>query len=171
MLSEKGQIKVTDFGLVKQMGAHEGPMSTFCGALEYLALELGVQRPSEIKIEWLAVVILAYELLFGRTPFYHENLAKIFRAICSDEPKFPPSMPNDVVVFINMLLEKATDARRGFDQIKLHRFFARLDFAKVFRTESIPVFVRVTDGVARANINSEFTAAAAKAEEFEGFTF
>jgi serine/threonine protein kinase len=181
LLDDKGHIKLTDFGLVKQMDADEETTSTFCGTLEYLAPELVTRRPYGIKIDWWAIGILTYELLFGGTPFHHDSRAKMFDAICSGEPKFPPETPGNVVAFIRMLLEKDPEARGGFEQIKSHPLFAGLDFAKVFRREYTPAFLPVTDGVVGAKIDFEFTAevaidsfatpAVAKADEFEGFTF
>jgi serine/threonine protein kinase len=158
LIDTQGHIKMTDFGLAKQLDADEETTSTFCGTSEYLAPELVGRRPYGVKIDWWALGILTYELLYGQTPFYRENKARMFDAIRTEPVRFPPRADPTIVSFISALLEKDPDARADFSRIRGHPFFGGLDFEKVLARQVQPSYVPSVSGVGIKNFDSEFTA-------------
>jgi serine/threonine protein kinase len=158
LIDTQGHIKMTDFGLAKQLDADDETTSTFCGTSEYLAPELVARRPYGFKIDWWALGILTYELLFGQTPFYRENKARMFEAIRTEPLRFPPRADPAVVGFVSALLDKDADARADFARIRGHAFFAGLDFEKVLARQVQPSYVPNVSGVGIKNFDSEFTA-------------
>jgi serine/threonine protein kinase len=158
LIDTQGHLKLTDFGLVKQLDSDEETTSTFCGTSEYLAPEIVARRPYGMKIDWWTIGILTYELLFGQTPFYRDNKARMFDAIRNENPRFPGRVDPNVVSFISMLLEKDPEARGDFSKIRGHPFFAGLDFEKVLAREIVPSYVPEVSGAGVKNFDSEFTA-------------
>jgi len=180
LLDALGHVKLTDFGLAKEIEGG-GETGTFCGTSEYLAPEIIARKPYGAKIDWWAIGVLTYELLYGRTPFYNGNKAKMFQSIRNDKPKFPRRADNSTVEFISMLLEKDPAKRADFGRVKGHPFFADLDFETVLRGEVKPLYCPPANGDIVGNFDTEFTMenpqdslatpiAAAK-DQFEGFSY
>lgn len=156
LLDAQGHLKLTDFGLAKNLG-DEGETGTFCGTSEYLAPEIIARKKYGPKIDWWAIGILTYELLYGQTPFYDRNKAKMFQSIRNEKPRFPRRADPATVDFIMALLEKEAENRADFNMIKDHAFFQGLDWEKVVRREIKPAFVPPSSGVITANFDTEFT--------------
>jgi serine/threonine protein kinase len=110
-----------------------------------------------MKIDWWALGILTYELLFGRSPFYRDNKARMFEAIRTEPVKFPGKVDPTVVAFISMLLEKDPEVRADFARVRGHPFFAGLDFERVLAREIIPSYVPRVSGNGIKNFAKEFT--------------
>ena len=180
LLDAQGHVKLTDFGLAKKLDT-SGETGTFCGTSEYLAPEIISRRPYGPKIDWWAIGVLTYELLYGQTPFFDKNKARMFQAIRNEKPKFPRRADEATVDFITMLLEKDPERRADFDRIKGHPFFKGLDFEKVLRREIKPAFVPPSNGIITANFDTEFTMENPQdslatptpmaRDEFKGFSF
>lgn len=156
LLDAQGHLKLTDFGLAKNLD-DTGETATFCGTSEYLAPEIIARKPYGPKIDWWAIGILTYELLYSQTPFYDRNKAKMFQSIRNEKPRFPRKADPATVDFINSLLEKEPEKRADFSKIKDHPFFQGLDWEKVLRREIQPAFVPPSNGVITANFDTEFT--------------
>jgi serine/threonine protein kinase len=157
LLDGQGHLKLTDFGLSKQLDPSDETTVTFCGTSEYLAPEVIAGRRYTAKIDWWALGILCYELLHGKTPFANPNKAKLYQAIRSERPHFDKSIDPPTQSFILMLLEKDPDHRGDFDKIRAHPFFAKLDFEKVLAKQMKPAFVPPSNGFVASNFDREFT--------------
>jgi serine/threonine protein kinase len=181
LIDAQGHIKMTDFGLVKQLDADEETTSTFCGTSEYLAPELVARRPYGMKIDWWALGILTFELLFGQSPFYRPNKARMFEAIRTEPVKFPGRVDSIVSSFISILLEKDPEIRADFAKVRVHPFFAGLDFERVLAREMRPSYVPTVSEHGIKNFDKEFTAekpmdsfatpARQAHDDFAGFSF
>jgi serine/threonine protein kinase len=140
LLDEDGHVKLIDFGLSKVI---EDVTSTFCGTPEYMAPELVRKEPYAFSIDWWALGILSYELLFGKAPFRDPNPARLFTMITTVDPKFPDDADERVVDFISGLLQKDPKNRSCFTHIEEHPLFADCSFedllAKKVRMPRIPV--------------------------------
>ena len=80
LLDADGYVKLTDFGLAKDLSSIN-QTSTFCGTTEYLAPEIIRHMEYSFSVDWWTLGILAFELLFGRTPFANQNRIKMFQNI------------------------------------------------------------------------------------------
>lgn len=158
LLDANGHVKLTDFGLSKILDVDDETASTFCGTSEYLAPEIISRKPYTNMIDWWAIGILTYELLFGRTPFYDSNKAKLFQSIRCDQPKFPKNADPMAISFIAMLLDKDPDQRAGFESIPQHPFFKGISFEDVLERKIQPKYVPPrADGFGPVNFDREFT--------------
>ena len=179
LLDLEGHTKLTDFGLVKDLGAGAST-TTFCGTSEYLAPEIVTEKPYDDAIDWWSLGVFTYELLFGETPFHHKNKSKMFDDIVNKDPKFPNDVDPDARDFVLGLLKKKPQDRFNFEQIKAHPFLNSLDFDKVLNKEYKPKYIppkpkKITELI---NFDSDFTGMKAQDSiatpvnaSFTGFSF
>jgi serine/threonine protein kinase len=141
MLDAEGHVKLTDFGLVKQVRARGDTTSTFCGTPEYLAPEMVGERPYTDAVDWWALGILTYEMLFAQTPFFQRQKALMYKMIRTQDAEFPPGADPVAVDFIRGLLKKDPRERLNFESMKKHVFFTGMDFNDVLARKYRPAYV------------------------------
>jgi len=132
LLDKTGHIKMTDFGLSKNL-TDEKLMQTFCGSATYLAPEVIVHKTREKgytkSVDWWSFGVMFYEMLTGLPAFYDRNTqlnyVKIMYANIPMHKKF--SRPCRSLIFD--LLEKNPVHRiQDFAQVRDHQFFKTLDW-------------------------------------------
>ncbi|EAX97083.1 AGC family protein kinase [Trichomonas vaginalis G3] len=155
LLDKSGHVKLTDFGLCKEI-TEEGA-KTFCGTAEYLAPEVVLRLGYGFKVDWWALGVLLYEILFAGTPFYDDNQAVLFDNIVNEEPNYPKFGHKAAIDLIKLLLQKEPENRPDFEQIKEHAFFKGIDWDKVLRKEVQPKNFRQVDELDPENFCSDFT--------------
>ncbi|KAG8389033.1 hypothetical protein BUALT_Bualt02G0187300 [Buddleja alternifolia] len=100
--------------------------NSFVGTEEYVAPEVIRGDGHEFAVDWWALGVLCYEMLYGTTPFKGKNRKETFRKILLAEPEFI-GKPNALTDLIGKLLEKDPTRRlgyrRGASEIKGHEFF------------------------------------------------
>ena len=160
LLNRDGHIKLADFGLVKNL-KYSHTTSTFCGTPEYIAPEVILKQKYGPMVDWWALGVMLYYFIYGHTPWYDENLKKLFEMILDTEPSFPEDSNKDVVDLITHLLDKDPETRAGMDFIMKHPFFKGLDFQDVFDKKIQPSFkptikpVETSDGEPEKPLNFE----------------
>jgi serine/threonine protein kinase len=92
-------------------------------------------------VDWWAFGILAFELLFGRTPFSGKDRDRMYRLIRSMDVVFPPDADPVVTDFIRGLVQRDPARRLDFYGIRNHPFFAGIDFSKVLSKQYKPRYV------------------------------
>ncbi|KAK9044102.1 hypothetical protein V6N11_072422 [Hibiscus sabdariffa] len=103
--------------------------NSFVGTEEYIAPEIITGVGHSSTIDWWALGILLYEMLYGRTPFRGKNRQKTFYNILNKELTFPSSIPVSLAArqLINALLNRdpysRLGSRTGASEIKQHPFF------------------------------------------------
>uniref|UniRef100_A0A915PTR6 Ribosomal protein S6 kinase n=1 Tax=Setaria digitata TaxID=48799 RepID=A0A915PTR6_9BILA len=168
LLDENGHIKLTDFGLSKELTDNElHRANSYCGTIEYMAPEV-VERTAEgydETVDWWSLGIIAFELLTGCSPFTvdgHSNTSRdIAKRILTKPVPFPRNFHKFALDFINRLLEKSARyrlGRNGVDEIKNHPFLADTDWLKCERRELEPPIVpKISNDVDVTNFAPEFT--------------
>ncbi|EEY62499.1 cAMP-dependent protein kinase catalytic subunit alpha, putative [Phytophthora infestans T30-4] len=167
VLDEEGYLKILDFGFAKQdaQRAEDTDDSseqtqnarnlTLCGSMDYMAPEVLLRQSHDQRVDIWSFGIIMYELLLGKTPFYHENPRKLGRRITHDDVEFPNEFEDKHPLacdLINQLLVKNPDERlASMDKIKQHRFFSRMftcpeDWQLLLRRECEAPFVPKIDG-------------------------
>jgi serine/threonine protein kinase len=132
-----GYIKLTDFGLSAEVSA----CTRVCGTYEYLAPEVLAGRQYGPAVDWWALGILFFELLFGRTPFYAMDRDRMREKILNRAVIVPDhSGSGDVASLMYGLLEKDPDARFGFDEVAGHALFEDVDFDQLLEKKVVPKF-------------------------------
>nr|AML77342.1 putative LOV domain-containing protein [Scaevola sp. BC-2016] len=108
--------------------------NSFVGTEEYIAPEIITGAGHSSAIDWWAVGILLYEMLYGRTPFRGKNRQKTFANILHKDLTFPSSIPVSLAArqLIHALLNRDPASRlgskRGTNAIKEHPFFRGINW-------------------------------------------
>ncbi|XP_023633499.1 phototropin-2 [Capsella rubella] len=108
--------------------------NSFVGTEEYIAPEIITGAGHTSAIDWWALGILLYEMLYGRTPFRGKNRQKTFANILHKDLTFPSSIPVSLVgrQLINTLLNRDPSSRLGSkggaNEIKQHAFFRGINW-------------------------------------------
>ena len=155
LLDKDGHVKLTDFGLCKTID--DDGTKTFCGTAEYLAPEVILRQGYGFKVDWWALGILLYEILFNGTPFYDENQAVLFDNIVNEDPVFPKFGHKAAIDLIKLLLQKEPENRPDIDTIKGHPFFHGLDWDKVLAKQVNPRNFSQVNELDPDNFCSDFT--------------
>ncbi|CAN0927004.1 PHOT2 [Linum grandiflorum] len=108
--------------------------NSFVGTEEYIAPEIVTGTGHSSAIDWWALGILLYEMLYGRTPFRGKNRQKTFANILHKDLTFPSSIPVSLGArqLINGLLNRDPASRlgstTGANEIKQHPFFRGINW-------------------------------------------
>jgi protein-serine/threonine kinase len=144
-------------GLKKAKSARVSPVSrrrpsfsngershSFVGTEEYVAPEVVRGDGHEFAVDWWALGVLTYEMLYGTTPFKGKNRKETFRNVLFKAPEFIGER-TALTGLIGRLLEKDPTRRLGYlggaSEIKDHVFFSgvRWDLlTEVLRPPFIP---------------------------------
>ncbi|KAM2009092.1 phototropin-2-like isoform X1 [Malus sylvestris] len=119
--------------------------NSFVGTEDYIAPEIVTGAGHSSAIDWWALGILLYEMLYGRTPFRGKNRQRTFTNILHKDLTFPGSIPVSLAArqLINALLQRDPDTRlgsnTGANEIKQHPFFRGFNWPLI-RCMSPPTF-------------------------------
>nr|AML77201.1 putative LOV domain-containing protein [Digitalis purpurea] len=108
--------------------------NSFVGTEEYIAPEVITGASHSSAIDWWALGILIYELLYGRTPFRGKNRQKTFANVLHKDLTFPSSIPVSLAArqLIHALLNRDPASRLGSkggaSEIKEHPFFREINW-------------------------------------------
>uniref|UniRef100_A0A126WWD6 non-specific serine/threonine protein kinase n=1 Tax=Danaea nodosa TaxID=491836 RepID=A0A126WWD6_9MONI len=108
--------------------------NSFVGTEEYIAPEVITGAGHSSAVDWWALGILLYEMLYGRTPFRGKNRQKTFANILHKDLTFPRSIPASLAArkFIHGLLHRDPANRlgsyKGATEIKQHPFFRGINW-------------------------------------------
>ncbi|EAY03007.1 AGC family protein kinase [Trichomonas vaginalis G3] len=181
LIDEEGHLKLTDFGLVKNIAYSNGTKS-FCGTPEYIAPEVIRGEKYGTKIDWWALGILAFNLLYGKTPWNDENQDKLFNMILNDKIIFPDNAKPNEIDLITHLLNKDPSQRKDMKYLVHHPFFEGLDFNSVlemkYQHDFRPIIINLN---VATNFDREFldepiidslgTPVQQEMNAFDGFSF
>ncbi|CAN6454109.1 unnamed protein product [Victoria cruziana] len=108
--------------------------NSFVGTEEYIAPEIITGTGHSSAIDWWALGILLYEMLYGRTPFRGKNRQKTFANILHKDLTFPSSIPVSLEArqLIYRLLHRdpinRLGSNGGANEIKKHPFFRGINW-------------------------------------------
>lgn len=118
--------------------------NSFVGTEEYVSPEIVRGNGHEFAVDWWALGILTYEMLYGTTPFKGKNRKETFRNVLMKEPEFigkQTALTNLIGRLLQKDPTKRLGYRRGACEIKEHVFFegVRWDLlTEVLRPPFIP---------------------------------
>jgi serine/threonine protein kinase len=120
--SDKGQIKIMDFGLSKILGKKEKTVDGF-GTLTFVSPEVLIRKPYNKEIDIWSIGVILYLLLSGDLPFDDEedDEQKIAKSIVFNEVEFPQkkfgNRSKEVINLIKKCLTKEPKNRIKIDEI------------------------------------------------------
>ncbi|CAO3627726.1 unnamed protein product [Cunninghamella echinulata] len=141
LLDRKGHIKLTDFGFAKKVPSYT---YTVCGTPDYLAPEIIRSNGYTKAVDWWSLGVLIYEMLVGCPPFKDKNPVNLYENILECRIDWPEDINPVVKDLLLGLLTPDLDKRYGVSSekdIKLHPWFASIDFDMVFHRQLIPPHV------------------------------
>mmetsp|Transcript_23298 Transcript_23298/g.39481 ORF Transcript_23298/g.39481 Transcript_23298/m.39481 type:complete len:591 (-) Transcript_23298:283-2055(-) len=191
LLDNKGNIRLTDFGLSKEgVSDHSTGANSFCGTPEYIAPEVLLRQGHGRAVDWWSTGALLYEMLCGLPPFYSRNREAMFEKIMRADLNFPTFISEVAKDVLGKLLVRDPKCRLGSgerdaDDIKAHPFFQDIDWARLATgTLSPPWTPAVTGSLDTSLFDAEFTSMMPTVSPdvrdvyfgsldgtFEGFTF
>ena len=92
LLSDTGEVKVTDFGLARAASAHT-QSATLVATLSHVSPELVSGAPADSRSDIYALGIMIYQMLTGQAPYTETNAA----ALMKHHLDSPMPMPSDLV--------------------------------------------------------------------------
>ncbi|KAL9107508.1 MAG: hypothetical protein Q9227_007610 [Pyrenula ochraceoflavens] len=187
LLDAEGHLLLTDFGLSKVAVDAPGTPnssranSTAIGTLEYMApevikgSELSAYGPGYTKAcDWWSLGALGVDLMTGSPPFGGNNYTKKQQNIMKQKLSLPFYLSPDAKDLLTRLLRKEPNKRLGAKGppdiaiMKKHRFFRKIDWAKLKRRElEPPIRPLITDPELAENFDPSFTGMAMSARRTE----
>ncbi len=131
LLDKNGFPILCDFGL-SYTNTHR--TTTLCGTSEYFAPEMIVSNSYDERIDWWALGILIYELIYLESPFKDKNTYSLYEKIINQDLEFPESVdcPDHAQDLIKKLLHKNPKQRLfGFNNIIKEKFLRNVDSESV----------------------------------------
>jgi Protein kinase domain len=116
MLTEKGTLKVLDFGIARLLGsARMTRAGNIIGTLEYMAPEQVRGHETDGRSDLYALGMMLYEVLTGKLPFDTDNEFELMKSQTEMTPRAPreinPNIPELVEAAIMKAIEKNPDDR------------------------------------------------------------
>nr|AML79649.1 putative LOV domain-containing protein [Carapichea ipecacuanha] len=111
--------------------------NSFVGTEEYIAPEIITGAGHTSAVDWWALGILLYEMLYGYTPFRGKTRQKTFANILHKDLKFPASIQVSLQAkqLMYRLLHRDSKnrlgSREGASEIKKHPFFKGVNWALI----------------------------------------
>ena len=135
VLDAGGYCKLVDFGLAKRIS---GRTYTVCGSPRYCSPEMVVGKGHYYGVDWWALGIILYEVLFAESPFasdYDDHL-ETFRNITKNPLAFPSDIgdtSSDALDLIQRLCKKKVTERIGclngkVQDVRDHAWFTKNKF-------------------------------------------
>ena len=146
LIGSDGYIKISDLGFTRKYNPNIDTFMTFCGTPEFISPEMIQRKPYNESVDWWSFGILVFNMLTGTSPFYNENVNKMYKMIINDDIDFPSFVSPVAKQFISKLLEKDPDRRLGsgefgFETIKNHPFFEGLNWDDLLNKRIAPEWI------------------------------
>jgi serine/threonine protein kinase len=158
LLDLDGHVKLTDFGLSKQLSTRDSVCYSFCGSPEYMSPEMLRQQGHGRSVDYYSLGALLYEMVTGLPPFYVKNRSEMYQAIQKDVLKLPNYLSKQIRSLLAGLLQKDPSCRlgneRGFEEIKEHPWCKELNWVRISEKKKTPPFM---PNLRISNFDPEYT--------------
>jgi serine/threonine-protein kinase len=143
MLTEKGTLKVLDFGIARILGtARMTRQGNIIGTIEYMSPEQVRGMETDARSDIYSLGMLLYEMLTGRCPFDMQNEFELMKAQIEQYPMPPrqlnPAIPEVVEQAIWRSIQK-DPAQRFQNASEFRAFLLTAGFAATGRLEPLAV--------------------------------
>ncbi len=134
MVTDRGLVKLLDFGVAKLAGQAEATRTgMLMGTMAYMSPEQMTDDPVDHRADLWALGVLLYEMLTGRRPFQASHEAALLYAVLSTDPRpiqdVAPSLPAALIRIVDRCLQRRP-ADRYPDAVELLADLRALDSGK-----------------------------------------
>ena len=161
LLDGDGYVMLADFGMSKFLDHTDEKMKSFTGTVLYMAPEMIASSNSEYDrmVDWWALGVMLFEMLYGVLPFDHINQHILFEQILKEDHVFPKeimvkkegkllkqsiNISEDAKDLINKLLKKDPTSRIGredYNEVIMHPWFADINLEKLINKKIRPKYL------------------------------
>ncbi|EEY67999.1 RAC family serine/threonine-protein kinase [Phytophthora infestans T30-4] len=145
MIDAEGHVALVDFGLAKLHVSEYKGAKTMAGSPQYTAPELllpKAKRSYGKAADWWSLGILLYEMSVGKSPFYDNNIEKMYQKIQNDPLVFPskPALTDELKSILRGFLQKDPTKRLGtnISDILQHPYFRGIDWDLLLKKQITP---------------------------------
>ena len=147
IFDERGYLHVTDFGIAKF--STNNNLNETSGTPGYMAPEVMRGLNHTGSVDYFAVGVITYELMFGRRPYLGKTRKEIkeqmmIKQIFLDEESIPRGWSQYAADFINRLLIRKDSSRLGFYndlEVKRHPWLSSINFEDLVNCKIISPFL------------------------------
>lgn len=124
-MTERGHIKLVDFGFAKMLKTISQRTYTNCGTPAYIAPEILIDNKGHgNEVDVWSLGILMYEIVSGQTPFHAESTLEVYENINKCQPVYNKLINQALRDLLNKVFVKDPEVRMTLEQMKLHKVFA-----------------------------------------------
>ncbi|OCT69273.1 hypothetical protein XELAEV_18040584mg [Xenopus laevis] len=146
LLDKRGYPQISDYGLNMTGIGFGQKMDDICGTQVYMAPELFTDSYYTRSVDWWAVGVIIYEMIFGQVPFDGDDSDEIELNVIYDMPEYPLTLPAHIRDILQGLLTKTPALRLGSAIDGAHAvmerpFFYGMNWEALRRKEIKPMFI------------------------------
>jgi len=121
-----GQVKLTDFGISKDLSSSAGAAATFVGTANYMAPERALGKDYSYKSDVWSAGMVVLELANGTYPFKTANFLELYECLCNQpEPRLDAdSFPRPLCDFVARCLTREESERAETSSLARHQLVA-----------------------------------------------
>ncbi|KAF5728730.1 putative CBL-interacting serine/threonine-protein kinase [Tripterygium wilfordii] len=165
LLDEKGNLKISDFGLsaLWESRRQDGLLHTTCGTPAYVAPEVINKRGYDgAKADMWSCGVVLFVLLAGFLPFQDSNLMQMYRKITKGEFKCPNWFPPEVKKLLSRILDPNPSSR-----INVCKLVENSWFKKGYKQIEIPPPRGVQKNKLIMDVHNSFESSSSSSENAE----
>ena len=106
IITDKGEVKIVDFGLAKLAGEKLTESISTKGTIAYMAPEVIRNLPEDHRVDLWSLGVVLYEMLTGHLPFKGEYPEPLMYSIVNEEPKLLSEYLNNVPELLQNIIDK-----------------------------------------------------------------
>jgi len=129
LVNSLGQVKLTDFGISKELEKTQGLCKTFVGTMSYMSPERLEGKPYAFSSDLWSLGLLIIELASGEYPYGKRKsfIEMIQNILNSPEPNLPDNglYSEELRDFLNKILTKDPKKRPTAAELMLHPWFSK----------------------------------------------
>ena len=134
VFDQNGYLRITDFGIAKHYVVNNKKDTS--GTIGYLAPEVLCNVNHNYSIDYYAVGIITYELMYGHRPYLGNNKHEVKQLILTKQAKIevedlPEDFSHEIADFINRLIQRKPVNRLGkndINEVVNHPWFDDFDW-------------------------------------------
>ena len=138
LIDKKGYLAITDFGIARFIKKNNSNEKS--GTPGYMAPEVLFVQNHTFTVDYYALGIIGYELIFGRRPYNNIERKALKQEIFSKEVQIkkyqlPKNYSYECMDFINRMIKRKQTERLGFNGIKTifkHPWLSDVDFKNLY---------------------------------------